>query len=106
MRVLLDACVPQDLRHELDPHETVTARYAGLAHLSNSKLLDAMAGAFDVLVTTDAQLPNQQNLDGRPLAVIVLRAGGIRLPDLLPLVPSLLRALDNVQPGEVRIVES
>ncbi len=100
--MLLDACVPQDLRHGLSLHDTVTARYAGPAHLGNGKLLDAMSGKFDVLVTTDAKLPFQQNLAGRPLAVIVLRARSIKLQELLPLVPALLAALDIVQPGEVR----
>jgi predicted nuclease of predicted toxin-antitoxin system len=104
MRVLLDACVPQDLRHVLGQHTTMTARYAGLAHLGNGKLLDAMAGQFDVLVTTDARLPYQQNIAGRPVAVVVFRAGGIRLKDLLPLVPALLDVLDDIRPGEVREV--
>lgn len=102
MRVLLDACVPQDIRHELKSHVVVTAGYAGLARLSNGKLLDAMVGRFDVLVTTDARLPSQRSLSGRPIAVVVLRAGGIRLQDLLPLVPALSTALSKIRPGEVR----
>ena len=49
MRVLLDACVPEDLRHHIFGHDVETARYAGLSHLSNGALLSAMAGRFDVL---------------------------------------------------------
>lgn len=101
MRVLLDACVPQDLRHALTGHDVVTARYAGLAQLSNGKLLAEIAGKFEVLVTTDKNLRHQQHILGMPLAVIVLYAVGIRLPDLLPLVPRLLKVLKNVKPGEV-----
>jgi hypothetical protein len=104
MRVLLDACVPQDLRHGLGQHNTMTARYAGLSRLDNGKLLDAMVGQFDVLVTTDKRLQYQQNLAGRTIAVVVLNARGNRLKDLLPLVPELLTVLDDIQPGEVREV--
>lgn len=101
MRVLLDACVPQDFRHATTGHSVTTARYIGLAQLSNGKLLAAIAGTFDVLVTTDKNLRYQQSFRSREVAVIVLNAPGIRLPDLLPLVPKLLMALQSVKPGEV-----
>jgi hypothetical protein len=102
MRVLLDACVPQDLRHEIVGHATTTARYAGLSALSNGVLLDAMAGKFDVLVTTDKSLRYQQNLVGRSVCVIVLRARSNKLDDLRPHIPALLGVLDEIAPGEVR----
>jgi hypothetical protein len=102
MRVLLDACVPQDFRHALAEFDVVTARYAGLAALSNGDLLTAMEGKFDVLVTTDRKLKYQQDLTGRSISIIVLRGTGNRLEDLSPLVPELLRALSEVKPGVVR----
>ena len=40
MRILLDACVPEGLRHDLAAAGTAeTARYAGLSLLSNGALL-------------------------------------------------------------------
>ena len=104
MRVLLDVCLPHRLRHELAPHDVQTAKFAGLDGLLDGALLDAMVGSFDILVTVDASLPRQQNISRRSVAVVLLRARGNRLPDLLPLVPNLLRTLDEVQPGEVRDV--
>ena len=101
MKILLDACIPQDMRHELKAHDVQTARFAGLHELSDNDLLDAMAGRFDILVTTDRKLQYQQNLKDRPFAVLVLRASTNRLPDLLGLVPDLLNAVDNAKPGEV-----
>ena len=47
MKILLDACIPQDLRHELLEHDVQTARFAGLHELTDSALLDAMEGRFD-----------------------------------------------------------
>ena len=60
-----------------------------------------MSDRFDALVTTDKGLPKQQRINGRPFAVIVLRAKTNRLDDLLPLVPRLKKALEAAKPGEV-----
>ena len=60
IKVLLDACVPQWLRKELANVEVETAHFAGLDHLSDSELLAAIEGRFDVLVTLDRNLTYQQ----------------------------------------------
>ena len=101
MKILLDACIPQDLRHELSEHEVQTARFAELHELTDSHLLDAMEGRFELLVTTDANLQYQQNLKERSFAVIVLRATTNRLPDLVELVPELLKSVGRAKPGQV-----
>jgi hypothetical protein len=63
MRILLDECVDEKLRHAFAGHDCQTVRYAGFAGISNGRLLAAaeMAG-FDVMVTTDQHIPDQQNL--------------------------------------------
>jgi hypothetical protein len=72
------------------------------AEFKNGRLLDAMAGQFDVLVTVDKGIRFQQRLDSRPVAVVLLRAPSNRLADLLPLIPALLEALYHVKPGALR----
>lgn len=102
MRILLDACVPADFRHDIASAGTVeTARFAGLSRLSNGALLTAMAGLFDVLVTVDTSLRHQNTIVGRPVAVIVLRAPTNDISDLRPLVPAILTALATIRPGTV-----
>ena len=61
-------------------------------------------GDFDVLVTVDKRLPQQQNITNRPFGVVVLRARSNRLSDLLPLVPGLRAALSTVKSGVVNEV--
>lgn len=102
MRVLLDGCVPRRLANELTGHEVKTAPEMGWADFDDGPLLDAMNGRFDVLVTVDKSLPKQQRLDNRPFAVVVLRARTNRLIDLLPLVPALRLAIEELRPGQVR----
>jgi predicted nuclease of predicted toxin-antitoxin system len=89
MRVLLDACVPRGLRQRLPDHEVRTAPDMGWGDLDNGKLLDAMSGQFDVLITVDRRLPQQQRITDRPFGVVVLRAKSNRLSDLLPLFATL-----------------
>jgi predicted nuclease of predicted toxin-antitoxin system len=102
MRILLDECLPVDLRHDLAPAGVVeTAQFAGLRQIVNGKLLDAMVGRFDVLVTADANLRYQNAIAGRPIAVLVLRASTNGLADLRPLIPAALNALSRIQPGTV-----
>ena len=72
MRVLLDECVDEQLRHHLPGHDCQTARYAGFAGLENGELLkQAEATKFDVLLTVDRGFEYQQNLVDRQIAVIV-----------------------------------
>ena len=101
MRVLLDACVPSRLAHELEDHEVSTAPEMGWADLDDGPLLDAMAERFDVLITVDKSLPKQQRIDNRPLAVVVLRAKSNCLADLLPLAAKLREVLEDARPGQV-----
>ena len=102
MRVLLDNCVPWRLGDDIRGHEVSSVIDLGWADLKNGALLDAMAGRFDALVTVDRSVPYQRRLHDRPFAVLLLRAKSNRLADLLPLLPALLRSLDEVKPGEVR----
>lgn len=63
MRLLLDECVDQQLRHHFKGHECQTVRYAGLAGLENGELLRAAeAATFDVLLTVDRGFEYQQKL--------------------------------------------
>jgi len=104
MRILLDECVPRRFRRELPQHEVRTAPEMGWAALENGDLLTAASGKFDVLVTTDQRLSDQQNISTLAIAVVILVAGRNKLEFLLPLVPELRKVLEEVKLGEVRRV--
>ena len=95
LRVLLDECVDEQLRHHLPGHECQTARYAGFAGLENGDLLKrAEAAKFDVLLTVDRGFEYQQNLVDRQIAVIVFCGKSVLFEDLLPL---MTRCLDRLK---------
>jgi len=106
VRVLLDEQLPRQLAPELVGHEIRTVQQQGWAGLGNGELLRRAADSrFEVFVTGDQNLQFQQNLEGSPLRVIVLRASSNALEDLLPLVPGILRAIPRARPGEVQRVD-
>ncbi len=100
MRILLDECLPLDFRHYFPAHDTHTAQWAGLTGKKNGDLLGAAElTGYDVLLTVDHGLAYQQNMTGRKLSVISIRSKTNQLEDLLPMVNSILEALETVIPG-------
>ncbi|HEY9890618.1 MAG TPA: DUF5615 family PIN-like protein [Candidatus Sericytochromatia bacterium] len=102
MRILLDECVPKPLKRELTDYEVRTVVEMGWSGKKNGELLQLMVQeSFAVLLTTDQNLRYQQNLQQAAIAVIVLVAPSNRLPELVPLMPSVRSMLDELAPGTV-----
>ncbi|MBE9188650.1 DUF5615 family PIN-like protein [Microcoleus sp. LEGE 07076] len=102
MRILLDECVPRPLKRELTDYEVRTVVEMGWAGKKNGELLKLMMQeSFTILLTADQNLRYQQNLQQAGVAVIVMVAPSNRLPDLLPLIPSVCSALIRIAAGEV-----
>src|SRR2546426_12555085 len=99
MRILIDECIDERFRNSLPGHDCQTARYAGLAGLTNGELLTAAETAkFDVFLTVDQGIEYQQNLTGRSIAIIVFRTKSNRLHNLLQLVPACLARIESFIP--------
>ena len=107
MRILLDECLPKDLARELTGHDVTTVPQAGWASVSNGKLLRriAVSGKFDLFLTVDKRLPQQNKTSALPFAIAVLRAKSNRLIHVLPFAPVILRHLDEFQPGQVHVLK-
>ena len=99
MRILFDQGTPAPLRHALKGHVVSTVYEMGWALLANGDLIDAAERGFDVLVTTDQNLPYQQNLKGRRLAILILPTTS--WPKLKDLVRDVEAALATLEPGSV-----
>ncbi len=102
MRILLDECLPHQLRRELVGHEVMTVRNIGWASLKNGELLRRAGPAFDVFVTVDANIEFQQKVQTLNIAIVVLHAVHNSMPVLRPLLPDLRKALSGtLPPGSV-----
>ena len=104
MRVLLDENLPVGLAGHLELHSVDTVSGRGWAGIKNGELLRRATGQFDVLVTMDRNLKDQQPLADQNFGVVLIRAASNRMSDLEPLVPAILAAIDGIKPGELRRV--
>ena len=106
MRVLVDECLPRQLRQWLPaarPDWTaMTVQDAG-ASMKNGALLRAASGSFDVLVTADKNMHHQQNLVGLDISVLVFPTNRARLVQAGVL--ALVQSLTRVRAGEKTIME-
>ena len=105
LRILFDHCVPRPLKHFLPEHEIATTYERGWAAYKNGELLDAAQAEFDVFLTTDQNLPYQQNVAVRSIALGVLVADSNRVAAPTPLLPYLTPVLGRIRPGEIVRVE-
>jgi len=99
MKILFDQGTPVPLRDALIGHTIETAYERGWSSLSNGELLAvAETSGFDVLITTDQNLRNQQNLSNRRLAIIVLPT--TRWPQIQRHADDVVAAVTSIRPGE------
>lgn len=103
-RVLLDENLPQRLAQELPDFDVHTVAEVGWAGAKNGDLLRLAESKFDLFVTADRNLPEQQNLSVLGLGIVILQAHSTKPDDLLPLVLALLDALKTARPGQTLIV--
>jgi hypothetical protein len=101
MRIVLDECLPRQLKGELAGHHVRTAQDQGWAGLRNGDLLQAASIDFDVFLTVDRNIGFQQNVNDFAIAVIVMVAEGNRLRDLRPLMKEVRDALSRATPGRL-----
>jgi predicted nuclease of predicted toxin-antitoxin system len=106
MKILIDECLPAEISEKFAElgHECQTAREAGFGSKKNGELLTVAEGRWDVLVTSDKNIRFQQNMSGRKIAILVLRARSTRISDLVPLIPACVQILGAIRPGEIREV--
>lgn len=104
MRLLVDECVDWRLLRDLPAHDAKTVKQLGWQHLDDGSLLKLASAEFDVFLTVDKDLPNQQNIAQFDIAVIILRGRTTRLADLRTLLEPLLEAIEDEKHGEVQVV--
>ena len=104
MKVFFDEDVPRKLspflpRHDI--HTVVSMQWGGI---KNGALLHLIEDeGFDVFLTGDKNMENQQRLEGRPFAVLIMSA--INWPVVRPHIHKISAAIDAAQRGTVKTVD-
>ena len=108
MKLLLDEQVPRRLSQAFPKEfEIKTAQEMGWASERNGSLLALAAeNGFDALVTADKNMEYQQSSASLPLTVIVMAPLFNRFSDLLPLMPSVLKILSQIEKPKFHRVDA
>jgi predicted nuclease of predicted toxin-antitoxin system len=103
MKVLIDECAPKALKVALAARgfDCTTVQEARWSGKENGELLALADASFDVVVTIDRNLRYQQNLTGRRIALLIVRARSNRVLDLEPHFSACAETLRTIQPGTV-----
>jgi hypothetical protein len=97
MKILFDQGTPVPLRDAVLKYTVETVYERGWFRLSNGELLAlAEAAAFDLFLTTDQNLRNQQNLANHRIAILVLPT--TRWPQIQQRVADVLAAVESISP--------
>jgi predicted nuclease of predicted toxin-antitoxin system len=90
MKVLLDECVPRQMRRYLATHSVSTVQEMGWSGSRNGQLLAlAEANHFEVFVTADKNIAYQQAIRGRSLGLVQLPT------NILPLLEGVASAFQD-----------
>lgn len=104
MRILLDECVPVQVRKALEGHEVTTAPKMGWAGVTNGELLDlAETAGFNLFIVADKNLRYQQNLEHRRIAILELWTN--HRPTLERHFGLIRTAAEQIQPGDYLTLE-
>ena len=105
MRLLLDENMPFTLARELIGHECSHVIRLGWSGTKNGALLTrAEQAGFDALLTLDDDMESEQNMEGRKIAVLVLKPAGQGKAPMKAMGSQVLLALTTLKPGEIRTV--
>ncbi len=98
MKILFDQGTPVPLKKYLSAHDVATVFEQGWSTLKNGELLaQAEQDRFDVFITTDSHLKDQQNLTRRSLGIIVLCSAS--WPKIEAHAPRIVSAVEQSKPG-------
>ncbi|MGD0295224.1 MAG: DUF5615 family PIN-like protein [Terracidiphilus sp.] len=104
MKVLFDEDVPGKLARSLPRHEIHTVVGMQWGGIKNGALLELIErGHFNVFLTGDKNMGEQQRLEGRPFAVLILST--INWPVIRPHIHEISIALDRARPGTVKAID-
>jgi predicted nuclease of predicted toxin-antitoxin system len=104
VRVLIDECVPRQLKNWLaEAHDVTTVFDAGWSGMKNGALLREANQRFDVLITADQNLYHQQSFAGLTISISVLPTNRLRL--VRNTVPALLQSLRKLRPNQRIVID-
>ncbi len=106
MKILLDECVTKRLKENLKEFEVLTVTELGWSGIKNGKLISlCVENNFDILLTIDKNIINQQNIIKHKLTVVVLSSLTSKLEELLLFLPLFKAQVESFEKQRAYIIE-
>lgn len=104
MKIIFDEDVPHKLIPLLSGHDIQTVVSMNWGGIKNGALLGLIENeGFEVFLTGDKNMPNQQQLAERSFATLIMSA--INWPLVRPHVDKIAAAIYTAQPGTVTLID-
>jgi hypothetical protein len=97
LKILLDEGVPKIIQKRLSQFSISNVEEMGWRGIKNGALLDLMAEQFQILITTDKNVPSQQNLKKRQISLIILPTNDV--PSVIGRLLQIERAIAEITLG-------
>jgi predicted nuclease of predicted toxin-antitoxin system len=104
-RVLLDENLPRKLGRELSECIVRTVQEEGWGSFKNGALLSRAQTSFDVFLSADSHLKDQQNVARFDIGIVIIRTVSLRLRVMVRAIEEIRAAVVIVRPGELIEVE-
>lgn len=106
MKILLDECVTKRLKKYLEGFEVFTVRELGLSGIKNGKLMTyCVENQFDILLTIDKNLMQQQPLDKYSVTVVILNCLTSKIEELITFLPAFKSQIETFQKHQAYIID-
>jgi len=102
MKILLDECLPKDLKNEFPGHDVRTVREMKWDGKLNGELLSLIIKhQFEVFVTIDSNLKHQQNLKKFPGAIVSIKAISNDIDVLVLIAKRINNRIKSLKPNRI-----
>src|SRR6185312_4066239 len=106
MKILLDECVTKRLKEHLKEFEVFTVSEQGWSGIKNGKLMAlCVENGFDILLTIDKNMMNQQNLVKHKLTLVILNSLTSKLEELVLFLPAFKSQVSQFEKHRAYIIE-
>ena len=111
MKILLDENIPKRLRFRIQGrpgiNEVKTIKEMGWNGKTNGELLNLLSSnGFEILITLDKGIYQQQNLTKFSVTVILIRAKSNKYEDIQPILPKLYACFSERPEGKLIVLET
>jgi predicted nuclease of predicted toxin-antitoxin system len=107
MKILLDECITKKLKPFLIDNEVFTVVEMGWSGLKNGELLAKCSeNNFDILLTIDKNITNQQSIKKFNVAVVVLNCSNSKIESITPFIPKFNKIIEHFSKGNYFVIDN